>query len=143
MRDELRGVDDLTPGLCVVEVVCPQIDVGTHGAYMKDTLLVKMSHLILLVSAVSRREDPLQVEQSAATEPLGVEGEPDHPGVDVRRHLLPAHDPGGAGLRDAAPLLPIVVHGIGGGLGPRGGSGGGGQRLYVRDNLVTVKKSFI
>ena len=106
-------------------------------------LLVKMSHLILLVSAVSRREDPLQVEQSAATEPLGVEGEPDHPGVDVRRHLLPAHDPGRAGLRDAAALLPVVVHGIGGGLGPRGGSGGGGQRLDVRDDLVTFGGNYI
>ena len=91
------------------------------------------------MSAVSGGEDPLHVEQSAATEPLGVEGEPDHPGVNMGRDLVPAHDPGGPGLGDAAALLPVVVHGVGGGLGPGGGSGGGGQRLDIRDDLVTVE----
>ena len=91
------------------------------------------------MSAVSCCENPLQVEESAATEPLGVEGESDHPGVDVGRDLLPTHYPGGSGLRGATPLLPIIVHGVGGGLDPGDGCGGGGQRLNVRDDLVTVE----
>ena len=64
--------------------------------------------------AVGGCEDPLQVEQRAAAEPLRVEGEPDHPGVDVRRDLLPAHDPRHAPRAHAAALLPVVVHGVGG-----------------------------
>ena len=55
------------------------------------------------------------------------------------RDLDPTHYPGRTGLRDAAAFLPVVVYGVGGGLEPGDGSGGGGQRLNVRDYLVTVE----
>ena len=58
------------------------------------------------------------------------------------RDLDPTHYPGRTGLRDAASFLPVVVYGVGGGLEPGAGSGGG-QRLNVRDYLVTVELNHI
>ena len=46
MRDELCGVDDLTPGLCIVEVVCPEVDIGAHSADMTITLVVNCVHVL-------------------------------------------------------------------------------------------------
>ena len=46
MRDELRGVDDLTPSLSIIEVVCPEVDIGAHGTDMTIILVLFMFHLI-------------------------------------------------------------------------------------------------
>ena len=46
MRDELRGVDNLTPSLCIIEVVCPEVDIGAHGTEMTIILVLFMFHLI-------------------------------------------------------------------------------------------------